>query len=266
MPADIDTLKAQLKSVWMDGDLEYFSRYMGPGTRAFFERIPLAAGARLLDVGCGSGELVRMAARAGAVATGVDIAVNLVERARARTSAEGLSATFREGDTEALPFEEASFDVVTSLIGAIFAPRPEVAAGELQRVCRSGGIIAMANWTPGSFIDHMLFAIAHYIAPGGMPSPMLWGDEATVKLRLAGASRIELSRQYFIFCYPFGPSDVVEFFRLYHGPMKRAFDSLDSSAGGSLRAELERLWSSHNRASGGGTEVHAEYLEVIATK
>jgi ubiquinone/menaquinone biosynthesis C-methylase UbiE len=136
----------------MAGDYDRFSRYMEGGAREFYERLQVAPGSRLLDVGCGSGQLALMAAKDGLHVTGVDIAGNLVERARQRAEAEGLTADFREGDAEALPFEDGSFDVVTSLIGAMFAPRPDLVAKELLRVCTPGGILAMANWTPQGFI------------------------------------------------------------------------------------------------------------------
>ena len=144
----------------------------------------VAPGCRLLDVGCGSGQLALIAAKDGLEVTGVDIASNLVERARVRAQAEGLRARFEEADAEALPFEDASFDVVTSLIGAMFAPRPDLVAKELLRVCEPGGTIAMANWTPQGFVGQMFKTVSTFIAPSGMPSPVLWGDETTVRERL----------------------------------------------------------------------------------
>ncbi|HKE61941.1 MAG TPA: class I SAM-dependent methyltransferase, partial [Nitrospira sp.] len=132
---EVEGLKARLKKTWMAGDYDRFSRYMEGGAREFYERLIVAPGCHLLDVGCGSGQLALMAARDGLEVTGVDIAGNLIERARARAQAEGLRARFEEADAEALPFEDASFDVVTSLIGAMFAPRPELVAKELLRVC-----------------------------------------------------------------------------------------------------------------------------------
>jgi ubiquinone/menaquinone biosynthesis C-methylase UbiE len=142
----------------------------------------------------------------------VDIAGNLVERARARANAESLLAHFEEADAEALPFEDASFDVVVSLIGAMFAPRPDRVAEELLRVCSPGGTIAMANWTAEGFVGQMFKAISKFIAPSGMPSPLLWGEEATVRERLdAGLSELSLARRFYTFSYPFGPAEVVIF-------------------------------------------------------
>lgn len=260
-------LKTRLKQIWMAGDYDRFSRYLERGAREFYERLPVAPGSRLLDVGCGSGQLALMAAKDGLDVTGVDIAGNWVERARARAQAEGLRARFEEADAEALPLEDASFDVVVSLIGAMFAPRPGVVAKELLRVCVPGGTIAMANWTPEGFTGQMFKTVAKFIAPSGMPSPVLWGDESTVRERLAmGLSELRLVRRQYLFSYPFPPSEVVELFRLYYGPTHQAFASLDADGQERLRRELEALWSSHNRGGRDCTTVTAEYLEVIGVR
>ena len=132
---------------------------MEKDAEVFFERLGVKPGSRLLDVGCGAGQLALIAARAGAKVTGCDIAMNWLEKARARAAAEGLDITFEEGDAESLPYADGQFDVVTSLIGAMFAPRPELVAAELNRVCRPGGTIAMANWTPGGFVGQMFKTI-----------------------------------------------------------------------------------------------------------
>jgi SAM-dependent methyltransferase len=260
-------LKARLKKTWMAGDYDRFSRYMENGARDFYERLDTAPGAHFLDVACGSGQLALIAARDGLEVTGVDIARNLVERARERAQAEGLPARFEEADAEALPFEDASFDIVASLVGAMFAPRPDLVAQELLRVCSPGGTIAMVNWTPQGFIGQMFKAISKFVAPSGMPAPVLWGDEATVRERLnEGLSDLSLVRRQYTFSYPFPPSEVVEFFRLYYGPTNQAFASVDDAGRESLRQELEALWSSHNRAGAGSTTVLGEYLEVIGIR
>ena len=265
--SEIDGLKIRLKETWMAGDYDRFSRYMEQDARAFYERLDIPAGCHMLDVACGSGQLSLWAARDGIDVTGVDIAPNLVERAKARATAEGLNARFIEGDAEALPFDDASFDVVASLIGAMFAPRPELVAHELLRVCRSGGIIAMGNWTPEGFVGQMFKTFSKFIAPSGMPSPALWGDEAVVRQRLGhGASDLRLTRSQYTFTYPFPPAEVVEFFRQYYGPTHRAFASLEEESAKELREELEALWSSHNRGGDQVTVVPAEYLEVIAIR
>ncbi|HSB14258.1 MAG TPA: methyltransferase domain-containing protein [Bryobacteraceae bacterium] len=263
----IESLKSRLRATWMAGDYDRFSRFMENDARSFYERLDVPPGAHLLDVACGSGQLALIAAREGVRVTGVDIAENLIERAQARSTAENLPARFRIADAESLPFSDASFDVVVSLIGAMFAPRPHLVARELTRVCVPGGTIAMANWTAGGFVGSMFKTIAKFIAPSGMPSPVLWGDEATVRERFgAQVFGLTLTRRYFTFDYPFPPSDVVHFFRLYYGPVNRAFSSLDRAGRKSLHQELEALWSAHNRGRDGFTLVAAEYLEVIATR
>src|SRR5689334_105544 len=222
--ADLDQLKVRLKSTWMTGDYDVFARYMEKDAEVFYQRLGITPGTHLLDVGCGAGQLALIAARAGAVVTGCDIATNWLERARTRAAAEGLNIAFEEGDAEALPYHDAQFDAVTSMFGAMFAPRPELVAAELSRVCRPGGLIAMANWTPGGFIGQMFKIIAKHIAPSGMPSPALWGDEATVRERFrSGIADLKFARQMYRFDYPFSPEAVVDFFRANYGPMSRAF-------------------------------------------
>lgn len=260
-------LKARLKKTWSAGDYDRFSRYMEQGARLFYEQLDVPPGCQLLDVACGSGQLALWAARDGIEVTGIDIAPNLVRRAEARAKAEGLHARFLEGDAEELPFEDASFDVVTSLIGAMFAPRPELVARELLRVCSPGGTIAMGNWTPEGFVGQMFRTFAKFIAPSGMPSPVLWGDETTVRERLgAGISDLRMTRRYYSLDYPFSPAETVELFRQYYGPTHRAFSSLDEHSSNKLREELEKLWSTHNRAGSELTFVPAEYLEVICVR
>lgn len=260
-------LKARLQTTWTTGDYDTFSRYMEKGAQEFYDRIGVAPGTRLLDVGTGSGQLALIAARAGAKVTGGDIAPNWIEKAKARAAAEGLDAKFEVGDAEELPYADGEFDVVTSLIGAMFAPRPERVAAELTRVCKPGGTIAMANWTPGGFVGQMFKTIAKHIAPSGMPSPVLWGDEPTVRERLKeGIASLKCTPRMYRFAYPFSPADVVEFFRVNYGPMTRAFASLDAAGQAQLRSELVDLWAKANQATGASTIVDAEYLEIIALR
>jgi ubiquinone/menaquinone biosynthesis C-methylase UbiE len=264
---EMATLKTGLRAMWMSGDYDRFSRYMEGTAREFYERLDVAPGSRLLDVACGAGQLALIAARDGADVTGVDIAANLVARAAARARGEGLRARFMEGDAEDLPFEDGSFDVVASVVGAMFAPRPERVAAELLRVCAPGGTIAMINWTAEGFIGRMFKTISSYIAPPGMPSPLLWGNEARVTERLgAGSAELSLTRRMYLFDYPFPPEEVVEFFARYYGPTYRAFATLDEAARGRLRQDLVALWSGANEAGEGATVVKAEYLEVVAQR
>ncbi len=264
---EFDELKLRLKATWMTGDYDLFCRFMEKDAQEFYRRLGVRPGTRLLDVACGAGQLALIAARAGARVTGCDIATNWLEKARRRAAAERLEVTFEEGDAESLPYDDGRFDTVASLVGAMFAPRPELVASELTRVCRPGGRIAMANWTPGGFIGKMFKTISRYIAPSGMPSPVLWGDEATVRERLRdGIADLRCTLRTYHFEYPFAPEAVVDFYRNNYGPMSRAFASIDTAGQQSLRSELVDLWSAHNYASGDATKVDAEYLEVIAAR
>lgn len=265
---EMEALKARLKGMWMAGDFGEIAKHIEAGADAFITRLALKPGDRVLDVACGSGNLSMPAARAGALVTGVDIATNLLEQARARASSEGLQIQFDEGDAEALPYADASFDVVVSMFGAMFAPRPDLVAAELVRVCRPGGRIAMANWTPEGFIGQM-FKITgkHVPPPPAMPSPLKWGDEETVRERLReGVSDLQLTKRMCPFEYPIPPAEVVESFRMYYGPTQRAFAALDDAGQAALRKDLEALWAEHNQATDNTTYGEGEYLEVIATR
>jgi SAM-dependent methyltransferase len=264
----METLKTRLKSMWMAGNFGEVARSIESGADEIIARLALEAGARVLDVACGRGNLSLPAARVGCDVTGLDIAPNLLEQARARAAAEGLKIQFDEGDAESLPYADASFDVVVSMYGAMFAPRPELVASELLRVTRPGGRIAMANWTPEGFIGQM-FKIGgrHVPPPPNMPPPVKWGDEQTVRERFGeGLADLQLTRRMCHFKYPFPPAEVVEFFRMYYGPTQRAFDALDAEGQARLRQEFEAHWSEHNRNDDGTTHVEGEYLEVVATK
>lgn len=268
MTPEMQALKDRLRATWSAGDYGHFATYLEPGALAFLERLAVAPGTRMLDVACGAGQIAIPAARAGARVTGLDLAPNLVEQARARARAEGVDAEFVEGDAEALPFGDGEFDLVVSLIGAMFAPRPDRVAAELTRVCRPGGRIAMANWTPGGFVGRMFATIGRHAPPPPlMPSPVRWGDEATLRERLGnGIAGLEATRRTYPMRYPFPPADVVEFFREYYGPTNRAFAGLDDAGRSALREELEALWAGSNLATDGSTHVEAEYLEVVAVR
>jgi ubiquinone/menaquinone biosynthesis C-methylase UbiE len=223
----------------------------------------------MLDIGCGAGQITIPAARAGIQATGVDIATNSLEQARTRATAEGLNLQFDEGDAEALPYPDASFDVVVSLIGAMFAPRPDKVASEMTRVCRPGGRILMVNWTPTGFVSHMFKAMTKHVPPApGVPSAMLWGDEATVCERFKeDIKELTLTKGlYPSWSYPFAVPAVVEFFRQNYGPMQRTFAALEPSQQDLLRRDLEQVFSAHNRATDGTTSLAGEYLEVMAIR
>jgi SAM-dependent methyltransferase len=265
---DISGLKARLKTTWMAGNYDYFSRFMESSAIEFVDRLNVRPGMAMLDVACGSGQLGLLAARRGATVIGVDIAANAILAARGRAQAEGLDTRFDEGDAEALPYADASFDLVATLYGAMFAPRPELVAREMLRVCRPGGTVAMANWTREGFVGKMFATIGRFISPPGMPSPVLWGDEATVRERFGvGVSDLRLTRVIYRFDYPFSPAGVVDFFREHYGPTARAFATLSADTQQALYADLVELWSSHDQSPDPNrTVVDAEYLEVVGVR
>jgi SAM-dependent methyltransferase len=268
MTPEMEALKTRLKATWMSGDYGHFATYLEPGALEFLSRIHIEPGARILDVACGAGQTAIPMSRAGAKVTGVDIATNLIEQARARAQAENLDARFDEGDAELLPYEDGSFDIVISLIGAMFAPRPELVAAELKRVCRPGGKIIMGNWTPTGFVGQM-FKIhgKHVPPPAVMAPPVKWGDEEIVRERFEdGIAHLKLSRRLYPFRYPFPPPEVVEFFRTYYGPSYKAFAALDAEKQSALRGDLDQLWTEHNTATNGTTFIESEYLEVVAIR
>jgi SAM-dependent methyltransferase len=267
--ADLEAIKARQKATWESGDFGQVARYTMPSAREFMGRLRLQPGDHVLDVACGTGNLAVIAARAGCTTAGVDIASNLIAQARTRARREGLAIDYAEGDAEALPYPEASFDLVVSMYGVMFAPRPDVIASELLRVTRPGGRIALANWTPAGFIGKLFDVFKRHVAPPpGLPSPMLWGDERVVRDRLgAGSDYLRLTRRIARLRFPFNSAGTVEFFRQYYGPTQRAFASLLPEAQAALRADLEDLQSRYNvSARANETENLAEYLEVHARR
>lgn len=261
-------LKTRLKTTWMSGDYGHFAKYLEPGALEFLERLRIQPGTQMLDVACGAGQIAIPAAQAGVNVTGVDLATNLVEQARVRARTAGVDARFDEGDAEALPYPDVSFDLVVSLIGAMFAPQPERVAAELIRVCRSGGRIVMANWTPEGHVGQMFKVIGKHAPPSPlMVSPLLWGDEVTVRDRLnTGTADLKVTKRLYSMRYPFAPAEVVDFFITYYGPTNRAHASLDAPGQAALRADLEQVWAVNNRATDGSTHVEAEFLEVTAIR
>lgn len=268
MTPDMEALKSKLRATWIAGDFGEIAKSIETGAEEFVERLDLMPGMSVLDVACGTGNLAIPAAKIGATVTGVDIAPNLIESAIARAAAEGVEAKFEVGDAEDLPCPDASFDVVMTMFGAMFAPRPDVTAAELIRVCKPGGLIAMANWTPEAFTGQMFKTNAKHVPPPpNMPSPILWGTEDAVRERLTdGISDLKMARRKITFTYPFPPAEVVEHFRKFFGPTQKAFESLDPDGQTALRADLEELWTANNQATDGTTLVESEYLEVYATK
>jgi SAM-dependent methyltransferase len=267
--SEIETIKARQKAMWEFGDFGEVAKTIVPVAEEFLARLPLRPGMRVLDVACGSGNLALIAARQGCVTKGVDIAANLIAQAQARAEAAGLDIEFIEGDAEELPYDDAEFDAVVTMFGAMFAPRPVMVADELFRVTKPGGFVAMANWTPTGFIGAMFDVFKKHLPPppAGVPSTMLWGHDATVRERLTAFDDVKLERRAAVMRYPFSPAETVDFFRRYYGPTGKAFDTLGRDGQTALRRDLVELQTKHNSAvAPGTTEARAEYLEVVAKR
>jgi SAM-dependent methyltransferase len=267
---NLEAVKARQKATWESGDFGQIARTIENVADDFMARQTIPTGAQVLDVACGTGNLAVIAARRGGVVSGIDIAANLIAQARARAAAEGLRIAYEQGDAEALPYVDGQFDLVVSMFGVMFTVRPSIAAAELRRVTRPGGRIAMANWTPEGFIGKMFQVFKAHLPPppSGVPSPMSWGDETTVRARLGhGFTDVRLTRRVALMRYPFLPAQTVDFFRQYYGPTQKAFAALDPAGQAALRRDLVELQNAHNCATTPGrTEVAAEYLEVIAVR
>ena len=268
MTPEMAALKTKLKATWISGDFTKIAESFRGGAAEFVERLNIKPGTRVLDVACGTGNQSIPAARAGAAVTGIDIAPNLIEQARKWAEKESFEIRFDEGDAENLPYADAGFDLVMTMFGAMFAPRPERISAELVRVCRPGGSIAMANWTPTGFIGQMFKTTGKHVAPPpNMPSPLLWGDETTVRERLGeGVSEINFERRSISFHFPFGVKETIEFWREFYGPTHKAFAALDAEGQAALRRDLEELWAENNLSADGTTRVKSEYLEVTAIR
>ena len=267
---NLETIKAKQKATWESGDFGQIARSIETVAEEFMARLPLRRGTEVLDVACGTGNLAIIAALHGCKVSGVDIAANLIAQARTRTAEANLNIDFQEGDAEALPFADKQFDLAVSMFGVMFTPQPDVVAAELRRVTRPGGRIALANWTPEGFIGKMFQVFKKHLTPppAGVPSPMAWGDENTVRERLQyGFTDLQLTRRIALMRYPFPPVETVEHFRQYYGPTLKAFASLDAAAQDALRRDLVELQTANNIAKiPGTTQVAAEYLEVVAVR
>jgi SAM-dependent methyltransferase len=265
---ELFALKRKLHATWTAGEFDRIARSYETSAAEFVSRVGIAPGQRVLDVACGSGNLARPAARAGARVTGVDLAANAIAAGRVRAAEHGLEIEFLEGDCEDLPFPDRTFDVTLTMFGAMFAPRPAVVAFELARVCKPGGRLAMANWGRLGFVFEMFSLTASFAPPPpGMPSPVLWGEEPTLRERLGGAFRdVQVERRPIRFRFEMPVEKTVEHWIEYYGPLNRAAQSLDEARRHEFQKALVELWRKHNRGGGAATEVAAEYLEVRALR
>ena len=266
----MERIKESMQATWMAGDFGVIAKTISGGAERFVDALSIQPGMRVLDVATGTGNLAIPIARKGAVVTGVDIATNLLTQARERAKAEGLEVQFDEGDAEALPYADGSFDLVVTMFGAIFAPRPVVVAEELGRVLRQGGELAMANWNPASFSGQM-FKVAGKHAPGppGIPSPLQWGEEAILRQRLEPYfTNIKTELVPVKFDLPMPPAQVVEFFRKYFGPAQMAFKRVGEAGEAALTEDLIALWAGANVAEKPEeqTLIMNQFLRVTATR
>jgi 2-polyprenyl-3-methyl-5-hydroxy-6-metoxy-1,4-benzoquinol methylase len=261
----ISELKQRMKELWMAGDFGQIAPLMQHEADAFVERLELKPGVKVLDVGCGTGSQSVPAARAGADVTAVDIAPNLLVQAAARAQEERVNIHLQEADAEELPFDDGQFDVVMSMFGAIFAPRPKVAAAELKRVCRKGGLIAMANWTPTSFVAEQFKITSCYAPPPpGMESPMLWGEEAVVRERFGPDVQVSVKKQPFTLDIPLPTHETEAHFRQHIGPTQVALRQLDEEKAKAFVDEMAANWAKLHQGGEGRTVIRSEYLEVYA--
>lgn len=266
-PLDLKALKTRQQGAWSSGDYAIIGTTLQIVGETLCEALDLRAGQTVLDVAAGNGNVSLAAARRWCEVTATDYVPALLERAVERADAERLSLAFQEADAEALPFSDGAFDAVVSTFGVMFTPDQDKAAAELIRVCRSGGKIGLANWTPESFIGHVFKTIGRYVTPpAGARSPALWGTAARIgELFGPHASGIQALPRYFVFRYR-SAEHWLEIFRTYYGPVLKTFAALEPLAQVSLERELIDLVRQFNRSDDGTMVVPSEYLETVIVR
>jgi SAM-dependent methyltransferase len=264
---DLAAVKAKQQAAWSTGNYAVVGTTLQIVGEDLCEALDLRPGATVLDVAAGNGNATLAAARRWCHVTSTDYVASLLESGHARAAAEGHTVRFMEADAENLPFDDASFDVVLSTFGVMFTPDQAKAAKELARVCKPGGKIGLANWTPGSFIGQLFKTLGQYIPPApGTVSPALWGTKARLDELFDGtASKIEATERQFTFRYH-SPAHWIEVFRTYYGPIHKAFGALDAERQAAFTADLMRLMEARNRSSDGALVVPSEYLQVVITR
>ncbi len=264
---DLEALKARQHGAWSSGDYAVVGTTLQIVGEQLCEALDLRSGQKVLDVAAGNGNATLAAARRWCDVVSTDYVPSLLARGRNRAAAEGLSITFEEADAEALSFADASFDAVVSTFGVMFTPNQDKAAAELLRVCKSGGKIGLANWTPEGFIGQLFKTLGKYLPPpAGAKSPALWGTEARIKEMFGpSAASIKAERRNFMFRYR-SSEHFLEVFKNYYGPMLKAFAALDAANQQGLRNDLLALIARTNRAEDGTMVVPGEYLEIVITK
>ena len=266
-PPDLQALKAQQRGAWASGDYAIVGTTLQIVGESLCEALDLRSGQHVLDVAAGNGNASLAAARRWCEVTATDYVPALLERARERAAAERLPMQFQEADAEALPFADASFDAVVSTFGVMFVADHARAAAELLRVCKPGGKVGLANWTPDGFIGQLFKTIGkHRPPPAGAKSPALWGTRARLgELFEAGARSVKAAERHFVFRYR-SPEHWLEVFRNYYGPTLKAFVALDAPAQAALERDLLALIDRFNRSGDGTMVVPSEYLEIVITR
>lgn len=263
----LQELKARQRVAWSSGDYGLIGATIQIVGEQLCETVDVRAGQRVLDVAAGNGNASLAAARRWCEVTSTDYVPQLLERGQLRAAADGFSIDFREADAEALPFADNSFDVVLSTFGVMFTPNQEQAAAELARVCRKGGKIGLANWTPEGFIGQMLKTLGKYLPPpAGSRSPLLWGTKDQLdQLFGASAASIAMTPRAYVFRYR-SPEHFVDFFATWYGPMLKAFAALGADGQAALREDLIALVGRFNRSSDDDMIVPGEYIEAVIVK
>jgi SAM-dependent methyltransferase len=261
---DFEAVKSRQQGTWASGNYAVVGTTLQITGESLCEAVDVSAGQRVLDVAAGNGNAALAAARRGCEVTASDYVAALLEGTAARAASEGLRIDCREADAEALPFEDATFDVVLSTFGVMFTPNQQRAAAELQRVCRPGGRIGLANWTPAGFIGQMFKIVARYASPpAGVRSPLEWGSQERLAELFDGVHTLDARPKHFVFRYRTG-HDWLDTFRSYYGPMLKAFASLEDEARREFERELLDLAEAHNTSTDGTLRIPSEYLEVVA--
>ena len=260
-------IKQRQQATWASGDYAIVGTTLQIVGESLAEAADVRADERVLDVAAGNGNVTLAAARRFARVTSTDYVLSLLDKGRERARAEGFDIRFQEADVEELPFPDASFDVVLSTFGAMFAPDQQRTADEMMRVLRSGGRLGMANWTPESFIGRLFKLIGRHVPPpAGVKSPALWGIESHLAgLFGAQAAQIRAERCHFNFRYR-SAAHFVEVFRDYYGPTHKAFAALDAAGRTALEHDLLALLTELNVAGPASLVVPSEYLQVVISK
>jgi ubiquinone/menaquinone biosynthesis C-methylase UbiE len=263
-PMGLAAVKSRQRAAWATGDYAVVGTTLQIVGETLCEALDLRAGLHVLDVAAGNGNATLAAARRWCDVTSTDYVASLLESGKARAAAEGHTVQFQEADAEDLPFRDASFDVVISTFGVMFTPNQEKAASELARVCKPGGRIGLANWTPDSFIGQVFKTIGKYIAPApGVRSPALWGTQERLgQLFGKSASQIRAVSREFNFRYC-SPAHWIDVFRTYYGPINKTFGALDSEKQAAFTQDLLNLMKNGNRSGDQTLVLPSEYLEVV---